>query len=285
MADGLYKVLHYLDILKCSHFGKVGLFQTVERHAEIHKALRIVTEDDIKTVPIDCPEGCKRVTQIEAGWAKDVKLKGKIVMLGNLRAKTNAGGIVTWDGSLKAQISHEELRCPKAYNDSKGIPTIGIGHNIHSKAAQDRLKDMGYDIKKLLAGRQSLSEDDIDTLFDEDKAGAETTARGDFTNPAKDAHVDNPLGYDDLSPERQNAMLDLTFNMGSLLDDPDPKKRWPKFMTAMKQGNFNEAADQLGLDGNGKSPSQWVTDVKLERATRIMDQIRGGREAFAAPRE
>lgn len=85
--------------------------------------------------------------------------------------------------------------------------------------------------------------------------------------------------FDDLTADQQDAMTNLTFNMGSV-------SGWPNFLTAMRSGNFTEAARQLQVKGDGKTPSDWITQIQASRSNRILRQILGsdsGKEAYAGP--
>lgn len=100
------------------------------------------------------------------------------------------------------RIEQYEGRSAKVYNDSRGIPTVGIGFNLTRTDASAKLAALGLDINKVKAGTQTLKDAQIDSLFQGDLQAA--------VNSAKDS-VDN---FDDLTPARQFVVTDMVFNMG-----------------------------------------------------------------------
>ncbi|APR84111.1 Hypothetical protein A7982_09460 [Minicystis rosea] len=106
------KVVHYKDLLKCNHGGKVDLNPTVERNTEIEEDLRIVTDKDLleKVTISGCSLGCTKITAINTGLAKDFEIKdGAVPVLKNLSATTNKGCTVTWKGfeyNIDNAVSH-----------------------------------------------------------------------------------------------------------------------------------------------------------------------------------
>jgi hypothetical protein len=100
-AGDVQKIVHYKDLLKCNHGGKVNLDPTVERNVEISSDLRVVTDVDLKEkVTISgCSIHCTKIVSIEVGLSKDYELTGgTIPVLRNLSATTDKGCTVTWKG-------------------------------------------------------------------------------------------------------------------------------------------------------------------------------------------
>ncbi len=81
---------------------------------------------------------------------------------------------------LQAQLEVDEGRRNKIYPDSKGIPTIGIGHNLH-KPISDRA---------------------IQIIFEDDMADAEADARKLI-----------PV-FDQLTDARKAVVVNMAFNLG-----------------------------------------------------------------------
>ncbi len=262
----VYKVLHYLDVLKCNHGGFVELFKTVaERNTEIETDLRVVTDQDLlKRASIDgCPSNCKKIVAIPVGLAKDFVIKGgAIPVLGNLQATTDKDGTVTWDSSLIAQLAVGEGRFKSMYIDSVGVPTVGVGFNLIKDDAKKRIEALGLDYDKVKAGTQSLTDEQIDTLFADDRVIAENNVRRDVP------------GFDSLDSERQKALTDMAFNLGSF-------RNFPSFVKAVNAGDWSLAAKEAGSNAAGTGPSRWVTQVG-RRAKRIIAQIKGD-NAYAVP--
>jgi GH24 family phage-related lysozyme (muramidase) len=267
MAEVVYKVLHYLDVLKCSNGGFVELYDTVlERNTEIEEDLKVLTDQDLlKRVSIQgCSLSCSKITSITVGLAKDLEVRaGAIPVLSNLEAVTNKGCIVKHTTTLVDQLAVGEGRFKSMYKDSVGVPTVGVGFNLIKDGAKKRIEALGLKYDDVLSGKQSLTDAQIDTLFADDQVIAENSAKKSITN------------WDSLSSERQKALTDMCFNLGSLHD-------FPNFAKAVNAGDWAKAAKEAGRSSDGKSPSKWVTQVG-RRAKRIIAQIRGD-EAWAAPK-
>jgi len=66
---------------------------------------------------------------------------------------------------LKAELRQDEGKSTKAYRDSKGILTIGIGFNLEQPGAENTIKGLGYNYQQLCAGKAAMSDADIEMLF------------------------------------------------------------------------------------------------------------------------
>ena len=74
--------------------------------------------------------------------------------------------VIKSDNILYDYISKHEGVETKAYPDTKGIMTIGIGYRIDEHA--DKFKNRGYDVEKLISGEQSLTiKDTVEMFIDE----------------------------------------------------------------------------------------------------------------------
>jgi lysozyme len=114
--------------------------------------------------------------------------------------------VVTYRDIATAQLQVDEGRKAKLYNDSLGIPSIGIGRN---------LRDVG------------LRPDEIDYLFQNDLNAAEAIAK---------ALVPS---FEHLSDNRKAVILNIAFNMGNRLAE------FVKFRKAVQEENFDAAATEL----------------------------------------
>jgi GH24 family phage-related lysozyme (muramidase) len=268
MAD-LHRVLHHLDILKCNHGGLVDLYKNVkERKVEVHQDQRVVTDKDLKEIVsiVGCSSGCKKVVSIEEGLSKEYVLTDDAIpVLSNLSATTDKGCTVTVNDTLVAELAHEEGRKNSMYVDTNGHPSIGQGFNLDKEGAREQIEALGLDYDKVYAGEQDLTDEQIDSLFADDVQTAKDDIKTYVTN------------FDSLSEAQQNALVNLSFNMGGSF-----AKKFPKFTKALNDGDFETAAKELGLASDGKSPSKWSQDVKAERAGRVIGKIRDN-EPFAMP--
>jgi len=108
---------------------------------------------------------------------------------------------------LKAQLIVDESKRNKMYNDSEGIPTIGIGHNLRDNPISDAA---------------------VNQIFADDIAPIEAQTRAMFPS------------FDTLSDARKAVLCNMMFNMG-------PKRfatfvTLPKLVAAKQ---FAAAADNM----------------------------------------
>lgn len=139
---------------------------------------------------------------------------------------------------LIAELRRDEGVRYSVYKDTKGIDTVGVGHNLLAKPMPAGWKCPLNDTQV-----NSLLDDDLEDVFHD---------------------LDRNLPWwTDLTDMRQRVLANLCFNMGinRLLG-------FQKALVAMRQGKFSTAADEL-LD------STWATQVK-GRATRLADMMRKG---------
>jgi GH24 family phage-related lysozyme (muramidase) len=124
----------------------------------------------------------------------------------------------------------------RPYKDSKGLWTIGIGHLI----GDGKTLPPEYD--------RVFTEAEIMKMFEEDYAHHAAAA----------AKVP---GFNLLGKAGQDALIDMTFNMGNSW-----YKKFPKAIQALAKGDFKAAADEL-------TNSEWYKQVK-GRAVEIVAIIR-----------
>ena len=121
---------------------------------------------------------------------------------------------------------HEGIKLG-VYNDSKSIPTIGIGHRITDKTL-NKLMGIGYskeDSRKILTGRMELTPEKAENLFQEDLGNKINSTQRLIHN------------YDSLSPELQAELIQLNFR-GDLVQGENTRK-------LINAGKFKEAAKEL----------------------------------------
>src|SRR5512135_349676 len=108
---------------------------------------------------------------------------------------------------LKAELERDEGRRNKAYQDSKGIWTVGVGHNLQSKTFTDHA---------------------IDVIFNDD-----------INDSLNDLFKNFPWmrGLDEV---RQRVFANMCFNMGIVT-----LSGFHNTMTAAKEGRFEECAQHM----------------------------------------
>lgn len=121
----------------------------------------------------------------------------------------------------------------RAYEDTEGNITVGVGHNMGkegedpSQAEKDRFEAItGADFDDVKNGLVELTQAQIDALYASDFQKAENQARSEIQN------------FDNLPLTIKTAILDLTFNLGSLSKFTDLKE-------ALSRGDWQQAAWNL----------------------------------------
>lgn len=134
-----------------------------------------------------------------------------------------------------------------------GIPHIGIGHNIISRSLCDETLDfLGIEDESDLMTAE-LNDEQCDFLLGKDLDIAIADAQsiiGDI--------------FDTLSDERQDVLVDMSFNLG--------RPRFSKFKNmigAVQDGDFSKAADEI-LDS--KAARDPLTKSRYEK---LADEMRG----------
>ena len=147
------------------------------------------------------------------------------------------------ESALAAELSLDEGRRAYPYLDSRGIETVGIGHNL---------------IASPLPGQTyPLTDMQIDAIFARDVSS--TVAKLDSYLP----------WWRSMSDARQRAMIDMTFNLG--IGRPGAGTgilAFNTFLSLMKSGNYVAASRDLVY-------TLWARQVGT-RATRIEQQIISG---------
>jgi lysozyme len=145
------------------------------------------------------------------------------------------------DENLKriiAELRRDEGVRYSVYKDTKGIDTVGVGHNLQAKP--------------LPAGwKCPLNDTQVDSLLDDD-----------LEDVFHDLDRNLPW-WTDLNDVRQRVICNMAYNLGitKLLG-------FRNTLVFMRQGKYDAAAD-------GMLASAWATQVK-GRALRLADMMRKG---------
>ena len=143
---------------------------------------------------------------------------------------------------VKSFVELNEGRENTPYKDTKGLWTVGVGHLIGKTLPKEFTNSDGTPKK--------LSDTEVDRLFEMD-----------YEKHKQDA-TQLPM-YNELDSKGKQALIDLSFNMGSSKFN---EKKWPKFFAALKAKDLDKAALEL-------KDSNWFTDVK-RRAPRVIKLIK-----------
>lgn len=155
--------------------------------------------------------------------------------------------------TLMERIEAVEGREHKMYM-LDGIPHIGIGHNIIGRRlAEKTLEVLGIEDETDLM-RATLTDDQVDYLFERDLDIAIQDA----------IDVVGADTFDKLSSERQDVLVDMSYNLGK------PKfMKFKKMLAAVVAGDFNEAANQILDSDAARDP------LTKERYENLAAQMRG----------
>lgn len=143
--------------------------------------------------------------------------------------------------ALKARLEQEEGREYSPYTDTKGILTVGVGHNMEARPL-----DPSWTFP--------LTDAQVDQLLDDD------------TNATLTEMYANLPWVQNLDPVRESAVADLYFNMG-----------WSKFSAFqqffgfLQNGDYESAANDL-------EHTAWFGEVG-HRGPEIVGLIRTGQSA------
>ncbi len=142
---------------------------------------------------------------------------------------------------LRQQLIHHEGLRLKPYRDSRGILTIGVGHNMGA-----------YPVEKILnrtVGPQGITEAEAMKILDFD-----------IDRVIRDVQ-NNISAYKRESEPRQHVLLDMAFNLGinGLL-------RFQYMLAALERRDYKRAADEM-------INSTWAGQVK-GRAIRLANMMR-----------
>lgn len=140
-------------------------------------------------------------------------------------SSANAETLPTDLGQL---IEEHEGREFTVYNDTAGNPTVGVGFNLNRSDAKKVLKSVGADYDKIISGKQSLTNEQVAKIKE-------------VTVNEAIKHVKRKIpSFNKLSDSRQSAIVDMMFNLGV-----GKFSGFNKFISAVKRGDFNKAADEV----------------------------------------
>jgi GH24 family phage-related lysozyme (muramidase) len=155
---------------------------------------------------------------------------------------------------IKELIEKHEGRRDHAYPDTAGHPTVGVGFNLDRPDAREKIEALGLNYDDVRAGRQDLSDEQIDSLLDHDVETAISGARNDVSN------------FDSLPEGVQSAVVDMVFNVGeSTFAD------FENTIDALENNDFERAADEM-------EDSDWYDQVG-QRAAELVQQVRDAAQA------
>jgi len=139
-------------------------------------------------------------------WQSEHSLKADGIVGPLTWQKAMGSTVKTPVGSVKDRtkvvIQNHEGRRSTMYLDSEGHPSVGIGFNLDRSDARARIGALGLDYDAVRAGTQSLSDAQIDRLFNDDFNASVAGAKSLLPN------------FNQLSSNAQIVLVDMVFNMG-----------------------------------------------------------------------
>jgi lysozyme len=132
-----------------------------------------------------------------------------------------------FNAKIRALIAQNEGRESRVCNNAQGHPTIGVAYNLDKTRAHTELASLDLDLEALRSGAQSLTDSQIDALFDKSLETAIACAK------------QNHPGFSTYPENVQLVVADMTFNLGC------QGARWPHFTKALEAKDFKGAAANM----------------------------------------
>jgi lysozyme len=134
------------------------------------------------------------------------------------------------------------------YYDDYDNPTIGYGFNLNTRHIRNDLESLGYSIKNLLSGNETLDEKDASVVLQYGLQQALNDAKRFVSN------------WDELNPIAKIVLVDMSYNLGYTR-----LSKFKKFRSALESLDYAKASEEM-ID------SKWYTDVG-RRSRRLVDMM------------
>lgn len=142
-------------------------------------------------------------------------------------------------------LKHEDMK-NVPYKDSEGHWTVGVGHKITDKATLEKL-NKGETI--------NYSDEQVMNLFNSDLQTAKSGAQQNFS------------GFNSYSPNLQDALISMNFQLGT-----EGTRKFKDFRAALAKGDYETAKAEL-------DDSDWAkqTPTRVEYLKAVIDQEAAGK--------
>lgn len=162
--------------------------------------------------------------------------------------KKQINQVVSLEDHMNFILPHEGSR-NKAYNDSRGIRTIGVGMNLEIPNSRRRIEELGLNFRDVYSGKASLNDEQIRELFSQDVQHAMEVARRYIPK------------LDEMPRNVQLIVVNMTFNLGSL-------RKFPALREAINNRDWQTAANEM-------VNSRWYRQVgnRSRELTRMMREL------------
>jgi lysozyme len=143
-------------------------------------------------------------------------------------------------------IERHEGKRNEVYLDTKGIPTIGIGFNLNRNDAKNKIESLGLNYNNVRNGSQSLTDQQIYSLFKDTLNEAINTAQSFVPN------------FNEHPANVQGVIINMAFNLG-----PNKLAGFKDFREALLNKDYSTAANEM-ID------SEWYGQVG-DRSKELVD--------------
>ena len=140
----------------------------------------------------------------------------------------------------KHEVGGTKTNIHKVYPDpihGMKVPTIGIGYNLNKSEAKQEIENLGLNYQDILSGKQSLTPDQVDSLFIQDLSKA-----------VRDARIFLP-NFDSQPTAIKTIIIDMSFNLGLTR-----LSKFQKLRKALVNYNYPEATKEM-------KDSKWYNQV------------------------
>lgn len=154
---------------------------------------------------------------------------------------------MTFEDRLLNYIKKHEGVRPKAYKDSLGIPTVGVGFNLHRPDARDIFKTLGIDYDAVLKGREVLTMDQVNKLLQDDLK----VCIDDLKVLFKD--------WDTRPDEFKLVLVDMRFQLGG-----KGLRNFKNTLKYLTNKQYKEAGDNMCKSlAYTQTPKRWDENIQL----------------------
>ena len=160
---------------------------------------------------------------------------------------------VTYE-ELSSFIKDNEGTRNRSYKDTKNNKTIGIGFNLQSPGAREKISSIGLDYDKIASGKQRLTQKQIDSLF---RISIKETIR--FAKKAIRENCGKEI--EEFPKTIQLIIYDMQYNMG-----PKGFRKLEGLFSCLRINNFEGLSNYL-------EGTEWYKDVG-NRSKKIVELIR-----------
>jgi lysozyme len=158
---------------------------------------------------------------------------------------------MSFNETLREMLRRNEGVRAKAYADSLGIPTIGVGFNLRRPDARARIEAVGANYVDIMARRSTLTAGQIDALLDQDIGDCLADLRKLFEN------------FEGMPEAVRLVLVDMRFQLG-----PAGLRGFRNTLRAFRDRRWKDAAA-----GMRASLAYRQTPVRWERNAKALESV------------